>query len=447
MHAGSGVSLNGSHHRLMHDANTGAFHFIKTTPRDPLFWAYHKWASGYGPGYIPQAGRARATNSTESVLTAWERVKAQGPPGITAVFPPKGIAVATVPGIQVLFWEPVTGVAAGDLTVDGSPATTVVGGGTEYVFSGFAVPPPPPAGGRVVLAVELATGAIKDLDGTPFPGDGWQYDLSHDQDGDGIPDDVDNCPDVANPDQVNTDALAGATFADHGDHGYGNGLGDELGDACDPDDDGDTIPDDLEIANGSDPLDWRSPDPCPLDPLKTDPGPCGCGVREVGSGATLTCIVGSACTVSAGAVAPVHHVVNGTAVSPPTCDDADPCTTDACVEPTGCVNTDLPAFDGLDCRVGRLQEAAPCGADTVDRKLARLLTSKAKSARSLIGKARGTAKAAKARKLLKSADRLLAGLPRKVDAAAKHRKITPACRETIDGLIDSARHRLPPLLP
>jgi hypothetical protein len=269
----------------MHAAISGAFQLIKTTPRDPLFWEYHKWVSGYGPDYVPLARARNTTVAPVSVLTAWEGIKAQGPPGVTAVFPPKGVAVAAVPGIQVLFWEPVTGVVAGDLTVNGSAATTVVGSGSEYVFSGFAVPASPPAGGTVPLAVELAAGAIQDLAGTPFGGDGWPYQLAHDQDGDGIPDAEDNCPAVANPDQTSTDALTGATFENHDttEHNYGNGLGDALGDACDLDTDGDGIPDTVEIANGSDPLDWQDPYPCPLDPAKKTSGPglCGCGVREV----------------------------------------------------------------------------------------------------------------------------------------------------------------------
>jgi hypothetical protein len=48
-----------------------------------------------------------------------------------------------------------------------------------------------------------------------------------DSDGDGVADNIDNCPLVANPDQLDTD-------------------GDGIGNACDPDDDGDGIPDSVD---------------------------------------------------------------------------------------------------------------------------------------------------------------------------------------------------------
>ena len=47
-------------------------------------------------------------------------------------------------------------------------------------------------------------------------------------DGDGVPDDADNCPSVANSDQLDTDS-------------------DGAGDVCDSDDDGDGYPDPLQI--------------------------------------------------------------------------------------------------------------------------------------------------------------------------------------------------------
>ena len=55
-----------------------------------------------------------------------------------------------------------------------------------------------------------------------------------DGDGDGVFDDVDNCPFISNPDQADFE-------------------GDGIGDACDPDTDGDGLPDDYELANGLDP--------------------------------------------------------------------------------------------------------------------------------------------------------------------------------------------------
>jgi MYXO-CTERM domain-containing protein len=54
------------------------------------------------------------------------------------------------------------------------------------------------------------------------------------RDGDGVPDDQDNCPEVANPAQGDAD-------------------GDGLGDACDPDSDGDGLTDDEEARLGTDP--------------------------------------------------------------------------------------------------------------------------------------------------------------------------------------------------
>ena len=72
----------------------------------------------------------------------------------------------------------------------------------------------------------------------------WWAPRASDSDRDGIADAADNCPNVANPNQLNTD-------------------GDAEGDACDADDDNDRVSDAAELAAGSDPLNAAStPEVC-----------------------------------------------------------------------------------------------------------------------------------------------------------------------------------------
>jgi subtilisin-like proprotein convertase family protein len=93
-----------------------------------------------------------------------------------------------------------------------------------------------------------------------------------DTDGDGVPDAADNCPDSFNPDQANND-------------------GDALGDACDPDDDNDGLPDAWEQTNGLDPFSATGDDGATGDPdgdgftneqelaAETDPRDAGSALR------------------------------------------------------------------------------------------------------------------------------------------------------------------------
>ncbi len=87
-------------------------------------------------------------------------------PTITAEVPQRFSAVDALPQVSVTFSEAVTGVTAGDLTVNGSAATAVSGSGAgPYVFSGYAAP----AAGSTAIA--LASGSI--AGGVAFGGDSW----------------------------------------------------------------------------------------------------------------------------------------------------------------------------------------------------------------------------------------------------------------------------------
>ncbi len=82
-----------------------------------------------------------------------------------------------------------------------------------------------------------------------------------DADCDGEPDTTDNCPNVANPTQLDTDGDCPVTPCT---------LPNSGGDACDPDDDGDKQPDTVEWAAGSDPKNVCSP--VSFDLLPSPPG-------------------------------------------------------------------------------------------------------------------------------------------------------------------------------
>lgn len=101
-----------------------------------------------------------------------------------------------------------------------------------------------PAGNRTQKAVRAAVATDTDDDGIPDALDNCPL-VSNpdqaDQDGDGIGDACDNCLLVANSDQDDLD-------------------GDGLGNACDPDIDGDGLPNDWETVNGLDPYDWDDGD-------------------------------------------------------------------------------------------------------------------------------------------------------------------------------------------
>jgi Lamin Tail Domain/Chitobiase/beta-hexosaminidase C-terminal domain/CotH kinase protein len=90
-------------------------------------------------------------------------------PSITLLAPAAGSTVGTLTRALVTFSETVTGIDAGDLTINGTPASAVSGfGAGPYVFT-FATPSP----GGAVNFVWTAGHGIADLAGNAFAGPGW----------------------------------------------------------------------------------------------------------------------------------------------------------------------------------------------------------------------------------------------------------------------------------
>jgi len=127
-------------------------------------------------------------------------------------------------------------------------------------------------------------------------GDACQGGGPPDTDGDGIPDSMDNCPTVPNPDQADSNH---------------NGIGD----ACDtsgsgaPDRDGDGVPDSRDNCPDTPNADQQDSDgdgagdacdPCPFDPTCLPPGPPGapCGGNHGPEDALLTCVLPQAETTT-----------------------------------------------------------------------------------------------------------------------------------------------------
>jgi Common central domain of tyrosinase len=133
-----------NYHALAHVAASGDMANPATSMRDPVFWAWHK--------------------HIDSILTSWQATQGVEAGGLMLYQLPSfsaGWDTVRVPFSNATIPELVL---PGNLTVNGSPATTVVdvftatGGGASgpgyvYEFSGFAVPPSGPV--EVVLSREL----------------------------------------------------------------------------------------------------------------------------------------------------------------------------------------------------------------------------------------------------------------------------------------------------
>lgn len=95
------------------------------------------------------------------------------PPTVASVFPPPDLTVRSLTQVEVTFSEPVTGVDAADLLVNGQPATNVTSAGETYSFQ-F----PTPAAGPVNFSWANGHGITDDA--TPpndFAGGDWSVTL------------------------------------------------------------------------------------------------------------------------------------------------------------------------------------------------------------------------------------------------------------------------------
>ncbi len=146
-------------------------------------------------------------------------------------------------------------------------------------------------------------------------------------------------------------------------------------DACDisgetsPDCNLNDIPDECEVDSDEDGI-IDDCDGCPNDPLKTDPGICGCADAPVdcsdgnvctadscvegtgcvndGTGITVGCDDGDACTTNDICQGDAAGTCAGTDTSAADCNDANVCTVDSCDPVTGCINDGIGITDTCD---------------------------------------------------------------------------------------------------
>ncbi|MCC5877576.1 MAG: SUMF1/EgtB/PvdO family nonheme iron enzyme [Candidatus Sumerlaeia bacterium] len=120
-------------------------------------------------GIVVLTGAATGTSGRATAAAGFGWVFDTTAPTVVSTNPADQAIITSLDEIVVIFTEEVINLTAGQLTVEGSPATTVTGS-NPYTFSGFTEP------GGGLITVALAGGSTTDAAGNAFAGDLWSYD-------------------------------------------------------------------------------------------------------------------------------------------------------------------------------------------------------------------------------------------------------------------------------
>jgi hypothetical protein len=142
--------------------------FTFTFPPAPYGNVPITWVSGHG--ITDLAVPPNAFDDSKPGATWSYTLVDDLPPMVSALFPPAGSTVQSLGQIQVNFSEPVSGVDAGDLLINGQPATNMITQpGAVYVFQFPSAP-----NGLVSVAWKSGHG-ITDVSTNSFAGGSWNY--------------------------------------------------------------------------------------------------------------------------------------------------------------------------------------------------------------------------------------------------------------------------------
>ncbi|MBI5384326.1 MAG: lamin tail domain-containing protein [Verrucomicrobia bacterium] len=167
----SDLLVNGAPASTLQPFNASTYAF--TFPQPPLGNVTVAWAANHGIAdtEVP----ANAFDATRPSSTWSYTLLDLAPPAVAAKDPPAGAGVTNLTQVQVTFSEPVAGVNASDLLINGVAATSLSGSGSNYTFS-FPQP-----NATVITVTWAANHGIADLATTPNafdaqgPGATWQY--------------------------------------------------------------------------------------------------------------------------------------------------------------------------------------------------------------------------------------------------------------------------------